>query len=271
MGTSTISFMSANYVARQLGYRMTGGWDQGDRATNDHFCPLETFAERFEELLLDIRALDFESLDLWSAHLNGAWATPEHLTIASELLTRHGLRVTSFAGRLGESREEFERTCDVAEAVGTTLLGGSTPLLTHDRSFVLSLLSERGLRLAIENHPERAPEEMLDQIGARADGLVGTTVDTGWYATHDCDPVRAIEQLAGHVFHVHLKDIRAAGAHETCRYGEGVVPIEECLRALERIGYEGSYSVEHEPALSDPTEDCRAMQAMLEAWLERIR
>ena len=28
-----ISFMTANYVARQIGYNMTEGWMQGDNAT----------------------------------------------------------------------------------------------------------------------------------------------------------------------------------------------------------------------------------------------
>jgi sugar phosphate isomerase/epimerase len=132
--------------------------------------------------LLDIRALGFEALELWVAHLNAAWATHEHLEIASELLARHGLRVVSLCGAFGETREEFERTCHVATAVAADVLGGRTELYHHNRSAVLSMLSERGLRLAIENHPERAPDQMLVQIGDRGDGFVGTTVDTGWYA-----------------------------------------------------------------------------------------
>ena len=48
---NTISFMSANYVARQIGYNMTGGWGQGDKATNDWFRPVETYEERLGEML----------------------------------------------------------------------------------------------------------------------------------------------------------------------------------------------------------------------------
>jgi sugar phosphate isomerase/epimerase len=47
------------------------------------------------------------------------------------------------------------------------------------------------------------------------------------------------------------------------------VPLEACVRALERIGYSGSYSVEHEPETFDPSEDCRANLAMLHNWLQR--
>src|SRR5919205_4105150 len=127
--TNPISFITANYVARELGYNMTGGWGQGDRATNEHFRPIETFAGRFEELLRDVRAMGFEAIDLWNAHLNWAWATEEHLSIARELLAKHNLRVTSLAGGFGSTPREFEAACKVAVAVGTTILGGSAGLL----------------------------------------------------------------------------------------------------------------------------------------------
>jgi hypothetical protein len=63
---NTIAFMTANYVARTLDYHMTEGWMQGEGATQAYFRPLETFRERFDILLADIRALDFEALDLWT-------------------------------------------------------------------------------------------------------------------------------------------------------------------------------------------------------------
>lgn len=264
---STISFMSANYVARHTGYRMTEGWMQGDRTTNDFFRPLETFPERFEQLLLEIKALGFDALDLWTAHLNSLWATPDHLAAASELLTRHGMRVVSIAGALGASREEFEATCAVAQAVGTDLLAGGASLLPVDRASTLSILRERGLRLAVENHRERSPEEVLAQI-AQDGELVGAAVDTGWFATQVYDPVRALERLREHLFHVHLKDVRAAGAHESCRFGEGVVPVEACVRTLRLLGYDGPLAVEYEPEDSDPSEQCAEMLAMLRGWVE---
>ena len=86
--------------------------------------------------------------------------------------------------------------------------------------------------------------------------------------THGYDAAAAIEELAAHLLHVHLKDVRAVGEpHLTCRWGEGVVPIEECVRTLRRLGYEGAIAVEHEPYDADPTEDVRAMRAELERWL----
>ncbi len=51
------------------------------------------------------------------------------------------------------------------------------------------------------------------------------------------------------------------------RLGSGVVDVEECVRTLARIGYEGALAVEHEPESYDPSEEVRAMRKQLEEWL----
>jgi L-ribulose-5-phosphate 3-epimerase len=255
-----ISFMSANYVARQTGYAMHG-WAHGDSTTQDHFAPVETFAARLDEVLRDVRALGFEAIDVWGGHLNQAWASDEHLAAAREALDRHGLRVTSHATYVG--RGEAERVCDIAAALGTALLGG----LAADAAAAVPVLRERGIRLGLENHPERTPAELLAKIGEAGD-VLGATIDTGWWATQGYDVALAIEELAAHVLHVHLKDVRATGEpHETCRWGEGIVPIAQCVRVLRRVGYAGAIAIEHEPEALDPSDDLRAMRLELEGWL----
>jgi sugar phosphate isomerase/epimerase len=156
----------------------------------------------------------------------------------------------------------------VAVALGAPVLGGSTSILDKDRDFAVRTLKEYGLRLALENHPETT-DEMLDKIGDSGDGAIGTTVDTGWYGTHGVDAAEAIERLAPHVFVVHLKDVREVGAHNTCRYGDGVVPLERCVRVLQQSGYSGSISVEHEPEHYDPTEEIEENLRLLAGWLRK--
>ena len=68
---NTISFMSANYVARQLNYHMTRGWGQGETATNNYFMPLETFPQRFEDLLVLVRELAAQRRKLLAIALLG--------------------------------------------------------------------------------------------------------------------------------------------------------------------------------------------------------
>jgi hypothetical protein len=102
-----ISFMGANYVARFVNYHMTAGWSEGNDATEAHYRPVASFAERFGELVRGIRALGFQTLDIWTAQLNWAWATPEHVEIARQVLAEEHMQVASLAGGFGSTSEDL--------------------------------------------------------------------------------------------------------------------------------------------------------------------
>jgi sugar phosphate isomerase/epimerase len=190
------------------------------------------------------------------------------MRIARDLLDHYSLAVASLAGGYGATAEEFDAACRLAVALDTSLLGGSAPYFRTDRAGATAALSRHGLRLAIENHPGLlTAEEILAVVEDGADGLIGTTVDTGWYGTAQIDAVQAIRELGRNIFHVHLKDVEAPGGHSTCQYGRGCVPIEACVYALRDQGYAGGISVEHEPEDRDPREECRAGAALLRTWL----
>ncbi len=265
---NTITFLTPNYVARQLGYNMTGGWGQGDKATSEYFKPVQTFGERLGGILTDIQDMGFDAVDLWTAHLSPTWATDDHVRIACQALEQHKMKLVSLAGGFGSTPEEFEKSCKLAVALNTKILAGSTSMLEKDRPFVASTLQKYGLKLGLENHPEKTPEDLLKKIGDGGNGTIGVTVDTGWFGTQGYDAAEAIGKLRDYLFHVHLKDVLAAGAHDTCRYGQGVVPIERCVRTLEWIGYQGAIGIEHEPEHYDPTEDIKADLSMLRSWLK---
>jgi L-ribulose-5-phosphate 3-epimerase len=262
-----ISFMSANYVARQVGYRMTGGWGEGDRATQEHFRPLESFAARFEELLDEIAAMGFESVDIWTGHLSPAWATDEHIATARDQLGKYGLSVVSLAGWFGGTTDELERSCRLATALGCRILGGSTSALEKDRAGAVAILKRYGVVLGLENHPEKTPAELLAKIGGGGDGTIGACVDTGWFGTQGYDAAQALEELRDVLVHVHLKDVLALGAHDTCGFGRGVVPIRACVETLQRIGYTGAISVEHEPEDRDPRPEVIESFELLRGWM----
>ena len=259
---NAIAFMTANYVARETGWAMHG-WGHGDRATNDAFRPLETYAERLDELLGGIRELGFDTIDLWGAHLHPEWASAEHVAIARDLLERHGLRVSSYAAWLDPG--SVERACELATAVGTNVIGaGASGDLRGARP-----LAARARRHARDREPSRRRRRRRCwRRSSWGREPSPPTVDTGWWATQGYDPVRAIEELGGHIRHVHLKDVRAEGEpHETCRWGEGIVDVQACVDSLREAGYTGPLTVEHEPEDHDPSEECRQMLGELREWL----
>jgi L-ribulose-5-phosphate 3-epimerase len=267
VATNTVSFISANFVARQLAYNMTEGWMQGDGATQDFFKPLETFRDRFGAMLAEVKAMGFGALDLWGAHLHPDWASDEHLKIARELLDAHSLKVTALAAWCG-SLEQLEGFCRIAVAVGSPVIGGGAPLLKEFRAEAIAVLKKYNVKLALENHPEKTPAEMFAQIGDGGDGMIGTACDTGWWGTQGFDAAQAIRELGKHLFAVHLKDVQTAGAHDTCKFGAGVVDIQACVQAMREVGYAGPIGIEHEPEHHDPTQDVLESKAMLEAWIK---
>ncbi|HEU5325020.1 MAG TPA: sugar phosphate isomerase/epimerase [Candidatus Limnocylindria bacterium] len=265
----TASFMTANFVAREAGWSIPD-WGAGDRATNEAFSPIETFRERFAALIDEAVNLGFDAIDLWEGHLNARWATPEHVSAAVSVLRDRGVTVTSLAGWFGNDAERVAAVCRLAVAVSAPILGGGTKLLEDDRDALVRLLEEHDLRFGLENHPEKTPGDVRARIGEDAGGRIGATVDTGWFGTQGYDAAAAILELGDRVLHVHLKDVRHAGVpHETCGYGEGVVPLERCVDALRDIGYRGGISVEHEPESYDPRDEIRAARKALAGWLGR--
>jgi len=259
--TNAISFMTANYVARETGYAMHG-WGHGDRTTNEAFEPLETYADRIDALFADIAALGFGTVDVWGAHLSPEWATDVHVDAALAALASHGLHVSTYATWIGPGN--VERACELARALGASLIGGG---FSGEPEALAPVLERHGVRLAVENHPEKTPAEVIAKL-ERGGPMFGAAVDTGWWGTQGYDAALAIEELGDRVWHVHLKDVLAAGEpHETCRWGNGIVPIARCVEALRASSYAGAIAVEHEPETVDPTDDIRAMRAELEDWL----
>ena len=261
-----LSFMSANFVAKELGYGAADEWAPYDAATNAAFEPLETFPGRFDALLTTITGLGFDTIDLWFGQLNWSWATPDHVASAREALARHGVRVVSLAGHVGAMTEELAAACRLANDLDVDLIAGVGEVVRRDRESSASVLRAHGVRFGLENHPEKTPREVLDAIGDDAD-VLGAAVDTGWWATQSYDPVAAIDELSDRLFHVHLKDVEEPGTHVSCMHGEGCANVAGCVEKLLELGYTGPVSIEHEPYDRDPTEECVRMLARLREQL----
>jgi len=273
----TFSFMTANFVARPVGYRMTSGWMQGDDATNAEFAPLATFAERFDRLLAEIKELGFTAIDLWAAHLHFRWATPEHIETARQLLARHGLAVRSYAAWVPGGAAELRAACRVCAALRIPLIAGFVEFVGVDRAAAVAILRESGVGYAIENHPEKSIGELRARLGEGDADVIGLAFDTGWCGTRGWDAFAGVAELLPRIFTVHLKDVKAPRAaktgfemidlgHETCRLGDGIVPVAAVLRLLRERGFRGPIAIEHEPEDFDPTADVRESLARAKDW-----
>lgn len=273
-----VSYITANLVARPIGFNMTGGWMQGDDATHDLFRPADRFAARFDEMIAGIRALGFTSVDLWCAHLHPSWATVRHLEAARTVLDRHGVTVTAYACHWGATIEDLHLIARVLEALGTDLISGNHGLLATARPALVRELRALKLRLAYENHPEKNADAMLAKVGPGDADVLGLAYDTGWAVTQGFDAVQALPAILPRLFHLHAKDVKPRRAqptgyamidlgHETCALGDGAAGMETVIRQTVAGGFTGPIGIEHEPEDHDPAAECRESLLRVNRWL----
>lgn len=275
------SFVTANFVARPLGYRMEQGWMQGDEATQAWFAPLATFAARFEEMLLEVKPLGFSAIDLWAAQLHWRWATLPHLETARALLAKHGFVIRSYAAWIPGDAADLRAACRFCELLEIPIIAGHIEFFARDRAAAAAILREHGIAYAIENHPEKSAAELRAKMGEGDEDVVGVALDTGWCLTQGWDPVAALRELGSRVLTVHLKDVKPRRAeksgfqmidmgHETCRIGDGLLPVEQVLAMLRQRDFRGPIGIEHEPEEFDPRDDVRESRERVERWWAEV-
>jgi hypothetical protein len=155
------------------------------------------------------RGRRFKAVEVWEARartLDGPGRGPGGAS------SRQRLAPVAYAGGL---RPETLRIC---QWLGIPHVDGGLRESTPEKA--TALCREHGIRFNIENHPEKSASEILAKIGGGNEWL-GVCIDTGWLGTQGAPGTATIEACAPFVRHTHIKDVKAAGKHETCLLGEG--------------------------------------------------
>jgi sugar phosphate isomerase/epimerase len=234
-----IAFNTANLVGRVSGYRYElQHWGEQHQKT-----VAATDEKAWDSICQDIAAAGYRAVEIWEAH-----AAPESLDAAKaaawrRILERHELRPVGYGGSL---RPETIRIC---QRLGIPRINGG--LRGQTPAQATTLCRKASVAFNVENHPEKSVEEVLKPIGGGNEWL-GVCVDTGWFGTQGVAVPEAVKALNGLVRHTHIKDVRRAGGHETCRLGDGLVNVPAVLAARRSIGYAGWYSWEDEPEDRNP-------------------
>jgi len=247
-----VAFNSANLVARVSGYHFKlDNWMDQHRKT-----VAATDEAAWRAICKEIAAAGFTAVEVWEAH-----AAPESLDEAKarrwrRILDEAGLKPVAYAGSL---RRE---TLEVCRWMGIPHVDGGLHDLKPEQA--TALCREFGTRFNVENHPEKSAPEILARVGGGNEWL-GVCIDMGWLGSQGASAPEVIRACGPLVRHTHVKDVKAAGGHETCLLGEGVVDVPGCLRTLRDLGYAGWYSWEDEPEDRNPFESAVRNRQ----WLER--
>jgi sugar phosphate isomerase/epimerase len=247
-----VAFNTANLVARVSGYRFQlSSWMDQHKKTI-----AATDEAAWRAICKEVAAAGFKTVEVWEAH-----AAPESLDEAKarrwkRVLDESGLTPVAYAGGL---RPETLRLC---QWLGIPHVDGGLRENTPEKA--TALCKEHGIRFNIENHPEKSASEILAKIGGGNEWL-GVCIDTGWLGTQGVDAPAVIKACTPFVRHTHVKDVKAAGTHETCLLGEGSADVAGCLKALEETKYAGWYSWEDEPEDRNPMDSA----ARNREWIEK--
>lgn len=202
----------------------------------------------------------------------------------------------SFAERNPEKIEKSKRIIDLAKELGTDVVTTHIGVVPEDKNndrykvmqeacFDLSRYADSiGAHFAIETGPETsaALKEFLDSLGSTG---VGVNLDPAnlVMVTGD-DPVGAVYNLKDYIVHTHAKDgkqifykdpeiiyglkqevIVTEDSFLEVPLGEGQVPWEKYLNALEDIGYKGFLTIEREVG-DNPEKDIRKAVEFLKGY-----
>ena len=154
--------------------------------------------------------------------------------------------------------------------VGPRGFDDALPTLIKGCRAVTEFAADLGIRTMVENHGFfcQDSERVEKLINGVNHANYGALIDMGNFLCVDEDPAIAVGRLAPYAFHAHAKDfhIKAGSRPDPgpgwihtrgenyirgAIVGHGDVPLLQCLRILDKAGYDGVLSIEFE-GLEDP-------------------
>lgn len=169
--------------------------------------------------------------------------------------------ITPAPARWQQMLDEAQRTAELARKTGTKMMrvfGGGIPKemsreeainlgVRHLRQLV-KICKASGMRPVVETHDDwRNSQNILELVHEFSPEEVGILWDIEHTIRVGETPGDTAQSLKRYLQHVHVKDAKLS-KQERMNYllGEGELPIRDCVKALDGIGYSGWFSLETE-------------------------
>ena len=199
-------------------------------------------------------------------------AAPEKIEAAKAMLKEAGITLLAFGvegfnDNEGAARKLFE----FARAMGVMSISADPQKNKATFDLLDKLVAEYDIPIAIHNHGPKASYDKVTDVQTWVKDRhpkIGACVDTGHYLRSDEDPVEVIEKLGPRVFGMHLKDVKnlPGGGKKFTILGEGDLRLVDCLKALKKLNYQYSLSLEYEENEKNPISDIElCLKAVREA------
>jgi sugar phosphate isomerase/epimerase len=237
-----VGTITASYMWESVNYKIDADWDALMLGFKERWTP-----PRLDALLGRIAAIRMPYVELWKTHTQGSTWDPG---MVGALLDKHGLTIASYCVGGVSSDEGLEQDYQFAKALGAPLMSGFLGCKeTEELLDAIETYGDKyGVGYAIEPHGTSysvADPAQLREILDQRTELIGICPDPAWWTNQDFDAIEATKLLKERVTHTHLRCTLQTS-------GERVAGAEDVLMVLKDSGYQGVYSIEHEP-MHDPS------------------
>ena len=165
-----------------------------------------------------------------------------------ELLKSHNIQMVAMGVISPGTKEEWVDAFKLAKEFNLSYITAEPKKNLWD--FVDSLAGAYAVRIAIHDHPKPNAYSSPDSVLAAMKGHpnIGSCADIGHWTRNGLDVVDCLKKLEGHIYGVHLKDVKVfdkTDAADTV-VGKGVIKFDPIFAELKRQNFSGMFSIEHE-------------------------
>ena len=165
-----------------------------------------------------------------------------------QMLQSKGISIVAMGVITPKDRNEWQKAFDLAKEFGLSYITAEPVKTQWD--MIDSMAGAYGIKIAIHDHPKPNEYWHPDSVLAAVQGHsnIGSCSDVGHWARNGLNPVDCLKKLEGHVYGVHLKDIKKfddINAEDTI-VSKGVIDFPTIFAELKRQNFNGMFSIEHE-------------------------
>jgi sugar phosphate isomerase/epimerase len=178
----------------------------------------------------------------------GITMSPAARAKLKELLKQHNIRIMAMGVASPTSRADWQKAFELAKEFGLSYITSEPRKNLWD--MIDSMAGSYKIRVAIHEHPRPNlywhPDSVLAAVKNHPN--LGACADLGHWARSGLDPVECLKKLDGHVWGVHLKDIKTFNdtRAEDVPVGKGVIDYPAVFKELYRQKFKGMFSIEQE-------------------------
>lgn len=210
----------------------------------------------FTEALNKVDSAGIKNIEAyWGQPLGGGMKDTFGINMSAEskaklkdMLSAKGISITAMGVIAPDTNEEWQKAFDLAKEFGLSYI--TCEPRDDQWNMVDSMAGVYGIKIAIHDHPKPNHYWTPDSVLAAAQGHpnIGSVADVGHWARNGLDPVECLKKLEGHIYGLHLKDIKEFNKTDAAdtAVSKGVIDFPAIFAELKRQHFSGMLSIEQE-------------------------